>query len=89
VLEEETLSATLEDILETIGHKDIEKGDLAHNLVAAIARSAGMKQLNLNTDEAVESLVNRLFQCENHMFTATNKKIIDTISIETIETKFK
>jgi DNA mismatch repair protein MutL len=89
VLEEETLSATLEDILETIGHKDIEKGDLAHNLVAAIARSAGMKQLNLNTDEAVESLVNRLFQCENHMFTPTNKKIIDTISIETIETKFK
>jgi hypothetical protein len=57
--------------------------------VAAIARSAGMKQLNLNTDEAVESLVNRLFQCENHMFTPTNKKIIDTISIETIETKFK
>ncbi|MDC3252888.1 DNA mismatch repair endonuclease MutL [Crocinitomicaceae bacterium] len=89
VLEEETLSTTIEDILDTIGHKDIEKGDLAHSLVAAIARSAGMKRLNLTTNEAVESLINQLFQCENHMFTATNKKIIDTIDIESIDVKFK
>lgn len=89
VLEEETLSSTLDDILETIGHKDIDKGDIAHNLVASIARSAAMKRLNLNTNEAIEGLVNQLFQCENHMFTPSNKKIIDTIDFQSIETKFK
>jgi len=89
VLEEETLSSTLDDILETIGHKDIEKGDIAHSLVASIARSASMKQLNLNTMESIQGLVNQLFQCENHMYTPSNKKIIDTIDIEAIDIKFK
>ncbi|NRA10681.1 MAG: DNA mismatch repair endonuclease MutL [Crocinitomicaceae bacterium] len=89
VLEEETLSSTLDSILETLGHKDIEKGDIAHSLVASIARSASMKQLNLNTNEAIQGLINQLFQCENHMFTPSNKKIIDTIDLELIETKFK
>jgi DNA mismatch repair protein MutL len=89
VLEEETLSSTLDAILETLGHKDIEKGDIAHSLVASIARSAAMKQLNLNSNEAIQGLINQLFQCENHMYTPSNKKIIDTIDLESIETKFK
>jgi DNA mismatch repair protein MutL len=89
VLEEETLSSTLDSILETLGHKDIEKGDIAHSLVASIARSAAMKQLNLNSNEAIQGLINQLFQCENHIYTPSNKKIIDTIDLESIETKFK
>ena len=75
VIEEETLSSTLDSILETLGHKDIEKGDIAHSLVASIARSAAMKQLNLNSNEAIQGLINQLFQCENHMYTPSNKKL--------------
>lgn len=89
VLEQETLSNTIDNILETIGHKEIDKGDIAHSLVASIARSSSMKQLNLNSMEAIQGLINQLFQCDNHMYTPSNKKIIDTIDLESIDIKFK
>jgi DNA mismatch repair protein MutL len=88
LLEEETLIQSIDSILETLEFKDVEKSDVAHDLVASIARSAAMKNLNLNTQEAVESLINRLFQCENHTYSPSNKKIIDTITMDSIDKKF-
>lgn len=89
VLEEETLSKSVDQILETLAHKEIEKGELAHELVGSIARSAAMKSLNLSNTEHLQGLIEQLFQCENHSYSPSNKKIIDTLDLSIIENKFK
>ncbi|MFT5778865.1 MAG: DNA mismatch repair protein MutL [Crocinitomicaceae bacterium] len=89
VLENETIHKALDRIIETIAHREIDKGDIAHELVHAIARAASYRALNLNTKEAVEHLIESLFQCENHMYTPGNKKIIDTLNVDIIDQKFK
>lgn len=89
VLQDETLQKALDRIIETIAHREIEKGEIAHELVHSIARSAATKKMNLNSMEAVNDIIERLFQCENHMHTPGNKRIIDTLSIESIDEKFK
>jgi DNA mismatch repair protein MutL len=89
VLQDETIQKALDRIIETIAHRDIEKGEIAHELVHSIAKSAALKKMNLNTMEAVNNIIERLFQCENHSFTPGNKQIIDTLSLESIDEKFR
>lgn len=87
VLEEENLQDTISDILEMICHREIEKGDLAHGLIATLAANASMRKLDLSNNDAVQSLIDRLFLCENHMYTPRNKKIIESITTEELEKK--
>lgn len=89
VLEEETLSKSIDRILETLAHKDIEKGEVAHELVRSIARSAAMKRLELSNKEQIQSLIDRLFQCEDHAYSPTNKKIMETLDLAFIDKKFE
>lgn len=89
VLQEESISSGIDHLFETLAYQDVEKSDIAHTLIASIARSASMAQLNLSTNEAIEGLIEQLFQCENHTYSPRNKKIIDTISLEEIGLKFK
>lgn len=89
VLEEETLSRSIDKILETLAHKDVEKGELAHELVGTIARSAAMKRMELSSKEQIQSLVDRLFQCEDHAYSPSNKKIMETLDLALIDKKFE
>lgn len=89
VLQDETLQKALDRIVETIAHREIDKGDIAHELVHSIAKSASMRKMNLNSMEAVNDIIERLFQCENPTFTPGNKQIIDTLSLESIDEKFR
>jgi len=89
VLQEETISSSIDEIFSTIAYQEIEKGDLAHTLIGAIAKSAALKKLNLSTPEMIQSLIDQLFQCENHTYSPRNKKIIETISLDEINNKFK
>ena len=89
VLQEETISNSIDEIFSTIAYQEVEKGDLAHTLIGAIAKSASLKKLNLSTDEMIQSLIDQLFQCENHTYSPRNKKIIETISLEEIHQKLK
>lgn len=89
VLQDETVQKALDRIVETIAHREIDKGEIAHELVHSIAKSAAMKKMNLNSMEAVNDIIERLFQCENPTFTPGNKQIIDTLSLESIDEKFK
>lgn len=89
VLQEETINKALERIVTTLAHRAIEKGEIAHELVHTIARSAAQKKLNLTNNALIKELVEQLFQCENHTFTPGNKKIIDTLSIDIIDQNFK
>jgi len=89
VLQEETISNSIDEIFSTIAYQEIEKGDLAHTLIGSIAKSASLKKLNLSTDEMIQSLIDQLFQCENHTYSPRNKKIIETISLDEIHQKLK
>lgn len=89
VLQEETISSSIDEIFSTIAYQEIEKGDLAHTLIGAIAKSASLKKLNLSTDEMIQSLIDQLFQCENHTYSPRNKKIIETITLDEIHQKLK
>jgi DNA mismatch repair protein MutL len=89
VLQDETIQKALDRIIETVAHKEIDKGEIAHELVHSIAKSAAMKKMNLNSMEAVNDIIERLFQCENHSFTPGGKQIIDTLSLESIDEKFR
>jgi len=89
VLQEETISNSIDEIFTTIAFQEIEKGELAHTLIGAIAKSASLKKLNLSTDEMIQSLIDQLFQCENHTYSPRNKKIIETISLDEIHQKLK
>lgn len=88
VLQDETVQSGLNHIIEAIAYREIDKGDIAHELVLAIAKSASLRKLNLDTKQAIEHLVESLFQCENHMYTPGNKKIIDTLNMDVIDQKF-
>lgn len=89
VLQDETIQKALDRIIETVAHREIDKGEIAHELVHSIAKSAAMKKMNLNSMEAVNDIIERLFQCENHAYTPGNKQIIDTLSLESIDEKFR
>ena len=89
VLEAESISNSIDEIFSTIAYQEIEKGALAHTLIGAIAKSASLKKLNLTTDEKIQSLIDQLFQCENHTYSPRNKKIIETISLDEINQKLK
>ena len=88
VLQEESISKAIDEIFNTVAYQDIEKGDVAHAMIQAIAVSASMKKLNLNTNESIQALIDQLFQCENHAYSPRNKKIIETISLDEIGQKF-
>lgn len=87
-LQEETIQKTIENLLEVVCHREIEKGDLAHEIIGLIAKQASRKQLHLTTQEAMKSLVEQLFQCEQHSFTFDGKKIMETINMDSIQQKF-
>ncbi len=88
LLQEESISKAIDEILNTIAYQEIEKGDIAHSLILAIAVSASMKKLNLSSNESIQALIDQLFQCENHAYSPRNKKIIETITLDEIGQKF-
>ena len=61
----------------------------SNKIILSIAKSTAMKKLNLNTNESIQAIVNKLFQCENHTYSPRGKKIIETISLKEIEDKLK
>ena len=88
VLQEETIASSIEEIFASFGYQEIDKGDIAHSLIVAISTSASMKKTNLNNNESIQALIDKLFQCENHVYSPRNKKIIETVSLDEIHQKF-
>jgi hypothetical protein len=76
----------LENIHETLGHKEIDKGEIAHYIVLSIAKSASVAILKSKV--VVESFIENLFQCEDHQFTPSGKKILSTLTLDEIKSKF-
>lgn len=87
ILQEESIHECLDTILEKIAFQEIDKGEIAHVIVQAIALAGGKKKI-ITSNEAADALVERLFQSPEHSFTPSGKKIIESITLEEIATKF-
>lgn len=88
ILQEETIHICMDLILENIAFQEIDKGEIAHILVQSIATAAGRKKEPLKNNASAENLVEQLFQCQDHSFTPKGKKIIQTITLDEIASKF-
>lgn len=88
VLQEETINPCLDTILSTISYRDIDKDDIAHALINSISRSSAQKKNVFLNNEMCANLVEDLFRCTEHTFTPSGKKIIQTITLDEIATKF-
>ncbi len=88
IIPEESINDCLDNILSTLSFRDIDKGDIAHLLIGSIAKSSSMKKKVNMTKEACELLVSELFQCSEHSFTPSGKKIIETVTMDEIAQKF-
>jgi DNA mismatch repair protein MutL len=88
ILQEESIHDCLDLVLENIAFKEIDKGEIAHVIVQSIATSAGRKKAAIQNNENAESLIEQLFQCPEHAFSPSGKKIIQTLTLEEIATKF-
>lgn len=87
ILQEESIHECLDLILEKIAFQEIDKGEIAHVIVQAIALATGRRK-SITTNEAAEHLIEQLFSCSEHSFTPKGKKIIETITLDEIATKF-
>lgn len=79
LIQEEMIIDNVQDILEKLGYKDVDKGDIAHNIVSAIASAISRGNHVLSSNEEVEDLFSRLFQCPEHMYSPKGKKILETL----------
>jgi DNA mismatch repair protein MutL len=87
-LNEENGMDCMEHIFSEMHQRDIDKGEIAHYVAQAIARSHATSFSNrFNSDEA-PYLIEQLFQCPEHIFTPKGKKIIDTIDINRLTETF-
>lgn len=87
MLSDDQIEATLSDLFETLLHRDIEKGELAHNIILSIARASSVNS-EISDQYKGKLLIEQLFQCKDHSYTASGKKIISTMEIQEIAAKF-
>jgi DNA mismatch repair protein MutL len=87
ILQEDSIHKCLDLIFEQIAYQSIDKGDIAHVIVQDIAIASSRKK-TIKTQEEAVLLIERLFQCLIHTTTSSGKKIMETITLEEIATKF-
>ncbi len=87
VLEQETIPACVDLILEEIAFKTIDKGDIAHLIVRSVAAAAGRKKHQLS-GAAADQFIELLFACPEHALTPSGKKIMQTLTLDEISNRF-
>lgn len=85
-LQEDSILNCVQGINENIGYKEIDKGEIAHYIVLSIAKSASLNSLKSKFEP--ETFIERLFQCEDHQYSPTGKKILSTLTLNDIKLKF-
>jgi DNA mismatch repair ATPase MutL len=88
LLKEQQIDACISELFELLIHTIIDKGDIAHKVVAIIAKTSA-RLASVQVQEQAIALVNELFELKEHVYTSTGLPILKTITIEEIELKFK
>jgi DNA mismatch repair protein MutL len=82
MLEVEYVTQCLDGIIEKITHEELDKGELVHELILSLSAAATNHKNKSLSDEEMNYLIDRLFQSEQHQYSPSGKKIMNTISIE-------
>lgn len=82
MLEVESVTLCLDSIIEKITHEEIDKGELVHELILSLSAAATHRKSRSLSKEEMNYLIDRLFQSEQHQYSPSGKKILNTISIE-------
>ena len=88
MLEIENLSACIDDMLTNLLDDQLEKGDLAHAMISAIAKNASNRLNLLPNKESVDHLINTLFQCPEHVYSPSGKTILQNLPLSEIQQLF-
>lgn len=80
VLAIENSAECIDSITERIAYNEIDKGELVHELIVSLATAAARRKNNKLSVEEIDALVERLFQCENHQYSPSGKRIMNTIT---------
>jgi DNA mismatch repair protein MutL len=83
----EEINSIVDDIIETLIHRELEKSELAHGIIRKIAKNSSI-QSKVKNEEEGKQIIERLFQCEEHTYAPSGKLIVSTITIEEISNKF-
>lgn len=84
VLVIENITNCIDAIVERIAYMEIDKGELVHELIVSLAKAATQNKSKKLTQEEMDTLIERLFQRENHQFSPRGKRIINTITLNEI-----
>lgn len=87
VIPPEEINKIVDEIIETLIHRDLEKSELAHGIIRKIAKNSSI-QTKVQTEEEGKQIIEWLFQCEEHTYAPSGKLIVSTITMEEISNKF-
>lgn len=87
IISGDEIDRLVKDISETLLHREIEKGELAHSIISKIAKSASLV-FSIKNEIEGKNVIDSLFQCEEHSFTPNGKTIMSTINMDEIAIKF-
>ena len=84
IISESTVLQCVDKVLEQLQQGTLDKGEIAHTVLSQLA-FAGSMHLKLNPDQAsLNDFVSRLFEQQEHQFTPSGKRILNTISNESM-----
>jgi DNA mismatch repair protein MutL len=84
IISESTVLQCVDKVLEQLQQGTLDKGEIAHTVLSQLA-FAGSMHLKLNPDQAsLNDFVSRLFEQQEHQFTPGGKRILNTISNESM-----
>ncbi|MEX1192315.1 MAG: DNA mismatch repair endonuclease MutL [Brumimicrobium sp.] len=87
-LEIEQVTNSLDALVEKITHEDIDKGELAHELIQSLANAASRSNPHQLSEDELNHVINELFQCNEHQHTPNGKKILNTLTIDELNKYF-
>nr|WP_294861260.1 DNA mismatch repair endonuclease MutL [uncultured Fluviicola sp.] len=82
ILDESTVLSCVDKIIEQLQMGTLDKGEIAHTVLAQIAFGGSMSFKLQNNQEAIIDFVTRLFEADEHTFSPSGKRIIAQITNE-------
>jgi DNA mismatch repair ATPase MutL len=86
ILQQESIDECMDQILERIAYQSIDKGEIAHAVVASIALSAGRRK-KINSNETARTVLEQFFQSEE-LLSPEGKKVVSYITNEVLKSLF-
>lgn len=86
-LHESQIETCFSALINLLVHSAIDKGDLAHQVVAVLAYNSA-RTATIQVPEQASRLIEELFSLPEHAFCPSGKPIIKTITLEEIAAKF-